>query len=273
MPERRNLCMLVAVPGGTAEPDALPFQDGVREALARIVTAHGGTLLERRLASLAASFKSCDAALRAAREALEELPFATPAIVIHYGCADGGSAPTTGLAFAHRLAALARPGEGLASAAAVMLLDGPARQLASAQPLARDSFATLDWPVFAVGARAGTVTSMPALTRLSQRLRLRHQQDLVLVEELRPLVRLGRALGNDLVIMDARASRQHARIELRPDGFVLVDSSSNGTWVGLEGELETWVRDGELLLRGPGRLGCGFSTADIRRDLVFFDLV
>lgn len=273
MPERQNLCMLVAVPGGSRESAPRPFPDGVREALARIATGHGGTLLDPRPASLTASFKRCDAALRAAREAIEELPVGAPAIAIHYGCADGEHTPGSALAFAHRLAALAHPGEALASAAAVMLLDGPARQLASAQPLARASVAGLDWPVFAVGARAGTVTSLPALTRLSQRLRLRHQHDVLLVEEQRPLVRLGRALGNDLVIMDARASRQHARIERRADGFVLIDTSSNGTWVGLEGELETWVRDGEVLLRGPGRLGCGFSTADIRRDLVFIDLV
>src|SRR5690606_634483 len=153
MPERRNLCMLVAVPGGTSEPARRPFSDGVQDALARIAAGHGGTLLERRLASLAASFRSCDAALRAAREAPEELPVDTPATALPYGCTAGESAPATGLEFAHRLAALARPGEALASAAAVMLLDGPARQLASAQPLARENLATLDWPVFAVGAR------------------------------------------------------------------------------------------------------------------------
>lgn len=84
---------------------------------------------------------------------------------------------------------------------------------------------------------------------------------------------LGRELGNDIVIMDPRASRQHARIERRREGFTLIDESTNGTFVSIEGGGERLVRQERMVLSGPGRLGCGFSADEIERDLVFFDLV
>jgi hypothetical protein len=127
--------------------------------------------------------------------------------------------------------------------------------------------------VYALGQRVGTVTSIPAMLRLSQRLRLRHQQDVLFAEEQRPVILLGRELGNDVVIMDPRASRQHARIERRRDGFVLVDTSTNGTYVSTEPGQEACVRSSEMKLVGPGRIGFGYSANDIARDLVFFELV
>jgi hypothetical protein len=128
-------------------------------------------------------------------------------------------------------------------------------------------------PVHAIGQRSGLVTSVPAAARLSSRLRLRHQQDVLFAEELRPVLLLGRELANDITIMDPRASRQHARIERRPEGFVLFDQSTNGTFVAIEGRPECFVRQEHILLDGPGRIGCGFSSTEVERDLVFFDIV
>ena len=66
---------------------------------------------------------------------------------------------------------------------------------------------------------------------ITPRLRLKHQNDVLMLEEARPIILLGREQGNDIVIIDPRASRQHARIERRREGFVLVDQSTNGTFV------------------------------------------
>ncbi|MCK9260638.1 MAG: FHA domain-containing protein, partial [Azoarcus sp.] len=109
--------------------------------------------------------------------------------------------------------------------------------------------------------------------KLSQRLRLRHQEEVMFVEEHRPIVLLGRELGNDVVIIDARASRQHARIERRRDGFILIDQSSNGCHISIDGDEERCIKGGEFSLSGSGRIGCGFSSGEIERDLVFFDIV
>lgn len=68
---------------------------------------------------------------------------------------------------------------------------------------------------------------------------------------------LGRDAQSDVVIADRLASRLHARIERRRDKFVLIDQSSNGTYVTVEGEREILLRREELLLRGRGHISFG----------------
>ena len=74
-------------------------------------------------------------------------------------------------------------------------------------------------------------------------------------------VAIGRDAQNDVVIADRLASRMHARIERRRDKFVLVDQSSNGTFVTVDGEGEIQLRREELMLRGRGRISFGHSYA------------
>jgi len=77
-----------------------------------------------------------------------------------------------------------------------------------------------------------------------------------------PPITLGRDAQNDVVIMDRKASRLHARIERRRDKFVIVDVSSNGTYCTMDGESEILLRREELILRGSGRLSFGHPGAD-----------
>ncbi len=125
-----------------------------------------------------------------------------------------------GPAVARQLAHLAESGQALISGTAVMLLGGAARQLVGSQPLSGPVWTRIGVPVHAIGQRSGLVTSIPgrrppdragcacATSRRS-----------LFVEELRPVLLLGRELANDITIMDPRASRQHARIERRPRGL------------------------------------------------------
>ena len=73
---------------------------------------------------------------------------------------------------------------------------------------------------------------------------------------------LGRDQQNDVMIADRKASRLHARIERRRDKFVLIDHSSNGTYVTVEGEPELALRREELVLRG--RRPASVSATPIR---------
>jgi class 3 adenylate cyclase len=75
-------------------------------------------------------------------------------------------------------------------------------------------------------------------------------------------LRLGRDAACELVIVDRRASRQHARIEKRRDKFLIVDESSNGTFVTLAGEAEIYLRREELVLRKSGRIGVGHRAGE-----------
>jgi class 3 adenylate cyclase len=99
-------------------------------------------------------------------------------------------------------------------------------------------------------------------TRKSSRLLLRHGAREIELSESHPSLSLGRDLGNDVVVSDRMASRMHARIERRRDKFVLIDQSSNGTYVTVDGEAEIHLRREELMLRSRGRVcfGHGWSN-------------
>jgi len=84
------------------------------------------------------------------------------------------------------------------------------------------------------------------------RLALKHGDHQIELSEAAPTLSIGRDLQNDLVIGDRKASRMHARIERRRDKFVLIDHSSNGTYVTVQGETEIVLRREELTLRGRG---------------------
>lgn len=85
-----------------------------------------------------------------------------------------------------------------------------------------------------------------------------NEQALVLSEDT-PLARLGRDPAADLRVGDDKASRRHAEIELRGDKFVLVDRSSNGTYIAVEGEKEFLLSREEVVLHGRGRIALGGS--------------
>jgi predicted component of type VI protein secretion system len=84
------------------------------------------------------------------------------------------------------------------------------------------------------------------------------------------IVALGRDAQNDLVIADRLASRMHAHIERRRDRFVLVDHSSNGTFLTIADEPESPLRREEFILRGAGRISFGHAYARDPTETVEF---
>ncbi|MGH8641655.1 MAG: adenylate/guanylate cyclase domain-containing protein [Burkholderiales bacterium] len=80
----------------------------------------------------------------------------------------------------------------------------------------------------------------------------------------------GRDADNTFVIVDPMASRRHAKIERRADHFVLVDQSSNGTYVTIGGS-EIRLRREEAVLHSTGRMAFGHSTSDANAETVEFD--
>ena len=78
------------------------------------------------------------------------------------------------------------------------------------------------------------------------------------VIELSGSVRLGRDKGNDVVVNSSKASRVHARIYGRGGNFVIVDQSSNGTFVQIDGTTrELALRREEVVLGERGFIGLG----------------
>jgi len=93
------------------------------------------------------------------------------------------------------------------------------------------------------------------------RLILNLGSDSVTVDSRRGVRTLGRDIGNDMCVNDPRASRTHARIELRGSGFVLVDVSRNGTFVQLDSGRQIVLRQEEMELPELGQISLGRPCA------------
>jgi len=66
---------------------------------------------------------------------------------------------------------------------------------------------------------------------------------------------IGRAVGNELVVLDSKASRSHCSIVTTPEGFVLTDlNSTNGTTVNGVRATRVLLRGGETIQIGSTRI-------------------
>jgi hypothetical protein len=93
--------------------------------------------------------------------------------------------------------------------------------------------------------------------RKASRLELSFRDQTIEVNDKRKSVIMGRAEDNDLVIKGNLISRIHAKVEMRRGKFVLVDQSTNGTFLqNLQGE-ETFVRRDSAEIHGEGTIGLG----------------
>lgn len=113
----------------------------------------------------------------------------------------------------------------------------------------------------------------PADNTISRtRLLLRYQGTSLLVTEHKPVLLAGREEANDLVITDRRASRQHSRIEWRNGRFMLIDTSTNGTYLIDQYGVEVLLKHGECELPTHGRIGCGYSPLEAGCEPMIFDI-
>lgn len=92
----------------------------------------------------------------------------------------------------------------------------------------------------------------------------------VIVDAANPTVSIGRDDHADIVIKDRSASRMHAKIELRSDKFVLIDLSSNGTYLSIKGETEIPLRREEVVLRKSGTISLGHTFANDTTEIIGF---
>jgi adenylate cyclase len=102
------------------------------------------------------------------------------------------------------------------------------------------------------------MATRPVASRLRQaRLRLWCSGALVEIDQSRPFASLGRHSDNEIVVPEAFASRLHCRVEYRRGKFVLVDQSTNGTYVAVRGKDGVFLHRDEMVLEGSGVIGLG----------------
>lgn len=86
-----------------------------------------------------------------------------------------------------------------------------------------------------------------------------------------PLIKVGRAPSNDLVVSDIFVSRKHCRIERQEDCMVLTDWSTNGTCIMPDQGEQSLIKNGSITLKGKGLLFFGRLCNGERRGGVRFE--
>jgi len=108
------------------------------------------------------------------------------------------------------------------------------------------------------------VTSMlPAIATITEQYRPFHiklrygDKEIILDDRQRPSLTMGRGQENDLVVKGNLVSRLHARVEAGKNRFMLVDESTNGSFVHTTQGEESFVRRDAIPLKGSGVIGLG----------------
>jgi class 3 adenylate cyclase len=106
--------------------------------------------------------------------------------------------------------------------------------------------------------------ALPAVLRLKYRgLRIERRRE-------KEVLTIGRDESCGLVVHDDQASRHHCMIERRKDKFVLIDVSTNGTYVTIDGEKEEALERSELTLRKRGWITFGQPRVHATEVVEFF---
>jgi len=105
---------------------------------------------------------------------------------------------------------------------------------------------------------------------LQQRLTLEYGSYKIEIKSASQPFRMGRCAQNDLVIDRELVSRSHANIEFRQGKFVLVDHSTNGTYLMLENGSRFFVRREEFTLQDRGIICLGQAVSKEKPDLIHY---
>ena len=102
------------------------------------------------------------------------------------------------------------------------------------------------------------------------RLRLRFDDRELVLDERPSSITIGRAEENDVVVKGHLSSRLHARIVIGRSNFVLIDQSTNGTFVQTGDGEELFIRQDILQLKGQGMIGLGCVPEQASQHTIHF---
>lgn len=257
------------------DKSAFEVVDKSIRAMRIAVETKGGRVVKHTGDGLMAVFRDADSAADATlaiHQTIKELPAAPEQrlavrIGFQFGAVVASGTDVFGdtVNFAARLAELASPGKAITAVETARRLGPEWRSVLHTLP--PRVIRGLSRPVElcelmceAVGELT-IVQSDHFLLETEPELRLYLDAVSLTLNATKPSARIGRDPAADLVIADTQSSRRHAEVELRGDKFVLIDRSSNGTFVQIDGEREFLLSREEVVLRGRGQFALGRSCS------------
>lgn len=287
--EKSGVCLVHAmvheVTGRAGAMDTALMRKLIRRRLTRlerVLTAHGGALVEQMPEGLLASFDTAEDAVLVACEMQRRcavIPQISDSqialkIGIHMTVADRISVdlfnPTT----------LIKEGCLLVSGRVVDAL--PPTLCDKAAPISADDSQlpvyAIDWnAVPMIRTPTPKTESVPGMQEIyaeeSPAIELHHAGIVLRFGANHPLISIGRDRTNNIVINDRNASRQHCQIIFQAGSFVLVDLSLNGTHIYFHDDTRLLLRKNTAPLIKGGRLGFGHAVSADGAQSFEFDII
>lgn len=97
---------------------------------------------------------------------------------------------------------------------------------------------------------------------------LKYGKVVVLVNETRPRVEIGRQKSNDIQVTNNRVSRTHAIIEFKNGHYYLTDQSSNGTYLLMGDSKGSTIKKKKVELTAKGVIGPGYKVDSKSPDAI-----
>src|SRR5258706_369929 len=242
--------------------------DACLGALREIIASREGVVVKTIGDEVMVVFNNPQAACEAAREMQQRMatwPLTAGAklairIGFHFGLVleDKGDFWGDGVNTAARLAGLAKAGQILTTGATAISVKGKHDAVRVFELMWGDT------------EDATHVAGLAESAKVQTRLTLEVGERTIGFPRDKSVLILGRENTCDIVVQEKTASRLHARIERKGVQYVLVDDSTNGTYVAIEGDREVLLRRDSVMLRGRGKFALGTST-DTALELVLFD--
>ena len=246
------------------------------DAMKSATEQHGGTVIKTMGDEVMSTFPTADQAVNAANQMQRSISAHTGLqndlahVAIRIGCHFGpvvlenrdvfGAAVHT----ANRMTSQAKAGQVMTTITMVEKLSPDWRAAVRQIDVATLKGRSHEVALYEVLWQTEDITSMlPAIALANReqvrprRLRLRFQGDELVLDDNRTLITIGRADDNDIIIKGNLISRLHARIETNKQRFVLVDQSTNGTFVHAMNGDEQFIRRDTMPIVGEGLIGLG----------------
>ena len=257
--------------------------DSCLAAMATVVTANQGQVVKTIGDEVMAAFKDVQTAAKAAlaiSERIERMPYtvadAPPDLAVrtgfHFGEVlwDKGDVFGDAVNVAARLAGLAKAQQILTSGQSVAHLKTIAgctlrfldRTVVKGRSEQVELYELVRQTDEMTRMASGAFAAQPAMTK---RLRLSYHGKQRWLALAAPPFTLGRGEQVDLVVTSELASRSHAQIETRGNGFCLIDHSTNGSYILTGGNVQ-FVRREAVMLQDRGFLLLGTAPAEADED-------
>ena len=237
------------------------------------IVGYDGELLRTVGDAVLASFSNCDDAFYAARAIQQAHQNETLSVRVgfHYGevIPDKGDVYGTAVNVAARVASFARLKEIALSAAACNKLNAAnqasttridtikLKGIEDAMEIHRIEWQA-DITANTVVASASAVEAQSMRKPIAE-LDIAGRQ--IIVDESSPLLEIGRDEINNLMLSADCVSRHHLQLRCKDGQILLIDNSTNGTFINREDHNPLFVRRETLVLEGGGLLGVGAAPA------------